>query len=128
MDAAGPPANPSAHQSPFARMHRGGQLPLPSGAADYKFAQDQPAFDSPRLSVGMLWRRYHSWALPALLSLFLVLLTWPATSWSAASATGSAAVQLASRADPPRKDDGFTDVVQWDNYTLFLHGQRMFLQ
>ena len=30
-------------------------------------------------------------------------------------------------ADPPRKSDGLTDVVQWDNYTLFLHNQRMFL-
>ncbi|KAI0326223.1 hypothetical protein GY45DRAFT_1382198 [Cubamyces sp. BRFM 1775] len=29
--------------------------------------------------------------------------------------------------DPPRKSNGLTDVVQWDNYTLFLHNQRMFL-
>ncbi|OSC98180.1 glycoside hydrolase family 35 protein [Trametes coccinea BRFM310] len=29
--------------------------------------------------------------------------------------------------DPPRKSNGLTDVVQWDNYTLFLHDQRMFL-
>ena len=29
--------------------------------------------------------------------------------------------------DPPRKSNGLTDVVQWDNYTLFLHEQRMFL-
>ncbi|KAI0662113.1 glycoside hydrolase superfamily [Cubamyces menziesii] len=129
MDAAGPPATPSPHQSPFTKMRRGGLSSLRSRPpADYKFAQDQLAFrDPPRSSAGMLWRRYHSWALPALLSLCLVLLTWPATSWTAASATGRAAVQLAARADPPRKDDGFTDVVQWDNYTLFLHGQRMFL-
>ncbi|PIL34819.1 hypothetical protein GSI_02606 [Ganoderma sinense ZZ0214-1] len=30
-------------------------------------------------------------------------------------------------ADPPRKSNGLTDVVQWDNYTLFLHDQRMFV-
>ncbi|KAI0775604.1 glycoside hydrolase superfamily [Trametes elegans] len=28
---------------------------------------------------------------------------------------------------PLRKDNNLTDVVQWDNYTLFLHNQRMFL-
>ncbi|KAI0642855.1 glycoside hydrolase superfamily [Trametes meyenii] len=33
----------------------------------------------------------------------------------------------AHAADPPRKSNGLTDVVQWDNYTLFLHDQRMFL-
>ncbi|KAI0738818.1 glycoside hydrolase superfamily [Daedaleopsis nitida] len=27
--------------------------------------------------------------------------------------------------DPPRKSNGLTDVVQWDNYTLFLHERRM---
>ena len=31
-------------------------------------------------------------------------------------------------ADPPRKSNGLTDVVQWDNYTLFIDGQRIFLQ
>ncbi|KAM5536272.1 hypothetical protein V8D89_010049 [Ganoderma adspersum] len=30
-------------------------------------------------------------------------------------------------AEPPRKSNGLTDVVQWDNYTLFLHDQRMFV-
>ncbi|KAI0632367.1 glycoside hydrolase superfamily [Trametes polyzona] len=29
--------------------------------------------------------------------------------------------------DPPRKGNGLTDVVQWDNYTIFLHGQRTFI-
>ncbi|KAM5541245.1 hypothetical protein V8D89_005174 [Ganoderma adspersum] len=28
---------------------------------------------------------------------------------------------------PPRKSNGLTDVVQWDNYSLFVNGQRMFL-
>ncbi|KAM5536288.1 hypothetical protein V8D89_010065 [Ganoderma adspersum] len=39
----------------------------------------------------------------------LVLLSWP------------------TRDDPPRQSTGYTDVVQWDNYTLFLHNQRLFL-
>ncbi|KAI0374491.1 hypothetical protein BV20DRAFT_1033302 [Pilatotrama ljubarskyi] len=30
-------------------------------------------------------------------------------------------------ADPPRKSNGLTDVVQWDNYTLFVHSQRTLL-
>ncbi|PIL34795.1 hypothetical protein GSI_02582 [Ganoderma sinense ZZ0214-1] len=33
----------------------------------------------------------------------------------------------ASAADPPRQSTGYTDIVQWDNYTLFLHDQRLFL-
>ncbi|KAI0632368.1 glycoside hydrolase superfamily [Trametes polyzona] len=74
----------------------------------------------------MLRRRYSSWTLPALVSLCLALLTWPATLRTSASATPDS-VRLAARADPPRKDDGFTDVVQWDNYTIFLHGQRTFI-
>ena len=31
-------------------------------------------------------------------------------------------------ADPPRQSNGFTDVVTWDNYTVFLHDHRMFIQ
>ncbi|TFK90360.1 glycoside hydrolase family 35 protein [Polyporus arcularius HHB13444] len=30
-------------------------------------------------------------------------------------------------ADPPRHSNGFTNVVTWDNYTVFLHDHRMFL-
>ncbi|EIW59741.1 uncharacterized protein TRAVEDRAFT_37024 [Trametes versicolor FP-101664 SS1] len=74
----------------------------------------------------MLWRRSSSWAFPALVSLCLVLLTWPATLRTTASVTADA-VNLAARADPTRKDNGLTDVVQWDNYTIFLHGQRTFI-
>ncbi|KAH9913003.1 uncharacterized protein BXZ73DRAFT_107089 [Epithele typhae] len=59
-------------------------------------------------------RRWSTWALPALVSLCIVVL-WNA-SWQ----------PTASR-EPQRKSNGLTDVVQWDNYTLFLHGQRMFL-
>ncbi|KAI0694018.1 glycoside hydrolase superfamily [Cerioporus squamosus] len=34
---------------------------------------------------------------------------------------------LVHAGDPPRKSNNLTEVVQWDNYTLFLHDQRMFL-
>ncbi|KAI0350174.1 hypothetical protein OH77DRAFT_1593752 [Trametes cingulata] len=51
------------------------------------------------------------------------------TLWAVQALFACAVVFLATAwaADPPRKSDGLTDVVQWDNYTLFLHNQRMFL-
>ena len=52
----------------------------------------------------------------------LVLLSWPTIFLCHASLT------LSKRDDPPRQSTGYTDVVQWDNYTLFLHNQRLFLQ
>ena len=64
----------------------------------------------------MLWPRYLSWvycALPLLLSSHVT------TSWAATAVAA---------ADPPRESNGLTDVVQWDNYTLFLRDQRIFLQ
>ena len=65
----------------------------------------------------MLWHRFSSWACHALLASTLAL---PALSASLAT--------RAADADPPRKSNGLTDVVQWDNYTLFLQDQRIFLQ
>ena len=64
----------------------------------------------------MLWTRHRLWALPALFSLVLVLLTWPVES-----------SKLSPRADPPRQSTGLTEAVQWDNYTLFVNDQRIFL-
>ena len=61
-----------------------------------------------------------------LLSLFVsavlavALLVWPTTA--------RLPLRFAPRADPPRKSTGLSDVVQWDNYTLFIDGQRIFLQ
>ncbi|KAI0738816.1 glycoside hydrolase superfamily [Daedaleopsis nitida] len=53
-----------------------------------------------------------SWAVvPSLLALCLTLLVWP----------------VVIAADPPRQTNGFTDIVQWDNYTVFLHNHRIFL-
>ncbi|KAI0687065.1 glycoside hydrolase superfamily [Earliella scabrosa] len=62
----------------------------------------------------LLWRRYPSWALPALLTFCIVLLSSPLTI-------------LTGAAEPPRKTNGYTDVVTWDNYTLWVHDQRVFL-
>ena len=67
----------------------------------------------------MLWHRPSSWASHALLVLSLVLSAIP-VSLSIGSAT--------LLADPPRKSNGLTDVVQWDNYSLFVNDQRIFLQ
>lgn len=61
------------------------------------------------------------WAiLPSLVALSLALLVYPALVAPYASS--------AFAADPPRSSNGFTDVIQWDNYTLFLHNHRMFVQ
>ena len=80
-------------------------------------------------SLRMLWTRLSPWALPALLSLVLVLFTAPLTkSTGAVKPRGANAFQnLVADAEPPRKSDNYTDVVQWDNYTVFLNDQRMFL-
>ncbi|KAI1789921.1 glycoside hydrolase superfamily [Ganoderma leucocontextum] len=66
----------------------------------------------------MLLHRYAGWACSALGALTFMLLT---TTDAVLAQSGSLA------AEPPRKSNGLTDVVQWDNYTLFLHDQRMFL-
>lgn len=102
-------------------------LPSSFSSSDYKARNDERPVSPIRRRVTMLWRRSPAWALPALISLFVVLLTWPATVNTTASAVENAS-ELVARADPPRKDDGFTDAVQWDNYTIFLHGQRTFIQ
>ncbi|KAI0092324.1 glycoside hydrolase superfamily [Irpex rosettiformis] len=76
-------------------------------------------------------RRYRNWALSALVSLALVLVTWPATLGTRASDllqgdVPNLAVQVAS-SDPPRHSTNFSTAVQWDNYSLFLNDQRIFL-
>ncbi len=38
------------------------------------------------------------------------------------------ATKAGSLADPPCKSNGLTDAVQWDNYSLFVHDQCIFLQ
>ncbi|KAH9948330.1 glycoside hydrolase superfamily [Amylocystis lapponica] len=34
---------------------------------------------------------------------------------------------IAAATEPPRKSDNLTEVVQWDNYTLFVNDQRIFV-
>ena len=68
-----------------------------------------------RSLVDILLRRPHiSWTTAALLSLCLVLWTWQPMMKTAAG-------------EPTRKTNGYTDVVAWDNYTLWIHDQRVFL-
>lgn len=100
---------------------------LPRSTSDdhaaYKFSDVRESNNS-QLSFEMLWRRNRAWALPAFLSFFLVLLTWPAAKISVASGITNRAVQ----AEPPRHSTNLTNSVQWDNYTLFVNQQRIFLQ
>ncbi|THH31612.1 hypothetical protein EUX98_g2597 [Antrodiella citrinella] len=73
----------------------------------------------------MAWLKYRAWTLPAIISLIIVLLGWPATARSTVSSvTASESVVLA---EPPRNSTGLTDAVQWDNYTLFINDQRIFI-
>lgn len=51
------------------------------------------------------------------LAKLLPLLFTVAATWLAIAAT----------AEPPRHSNGLTDVVQWDNYTLFVYDQRIFI-
>ena len=62
----------------------------------------------------LLRRPLISWTTAALLSLCLVLWTWQPMMKTAAG-------------EPTRKTNGYTDVVAWDNYTLWIHDQRVFL-
>ena len=65
--------------------------------------------------VAMSLRRWPT-LLAFVASLFVVFLTWPAN-----------ASQPVVVNDPPRHSTGLTDAVQWDNYTLWIEGQRVFL-
>ena len=65
----------------------------------------------------LVWQKLSSWVHCALLASSIAV---PALAISLGT--------RAATADPPRKSNGLTDVVQWDNYTVFLHDQRMFLQ
>ncbi|KAI1789917.1 glycoside hydrolase superfamily, partial [Ganoderma leucocontextum] len=67
------------------------------------------------------------WARLRYILLGLVLLNWPAILLCNAFLNVSERSLATPAADPPRQSTGFTDVVQWDKYTLFLHDQRLFL-
>ena len=74
-----------------------------------------------RAITAMVWHRSSSWAPHALLCLAFVLSAVPVSL-----SIGSASTTPLT--DPPRKSNGFTDVVQWDNYSLLVNDQRIFLQ
>lgn len=67
-------------------------------------------------NVLQVWRRYPSWALPALVAVLIVLLSWPVSAPTRALT------------DPPRQSNGLSSAVQWDNYTLFINDQRVLIQ
>lgn len=67
-----------------------------------------------------------------------VFLTWPV---NATKSFGSNTLRFFGRdgkpgidssidvvTEPPRQSTGLTNAVQWDNYTLFVEGQRVFIQ
>lgn len=77
----------------------------------------------------MAERKGFSWALYALFPLLITLAPWSGALSSASAVHDSPFSSAVSPlTDPPRNSTGLTDVVQWDNYTLFIHGQRIFLQ
>lgn len=93
---------------------------VPGSAGKYKVGfqvLDEENIERPRKMTGRF-----SWTLPALLSLGLVLLTWPLHG-----STFSIPRQREVQADPPRQSNNLTNVVQWDNYSLFVNNQRIFL-
>ena len=58
--------------------------------------------------------RFTAWFLPAMLAVCIVLLTW------------SSHVETDMR-EPQRETNGLTNIVSWDNYTLWINDQRVFL-
>lgn len=82
-----------------------------------------PYFQSPLANIS---KSRMTLSISALVSLCLVLLTWPITLQSRATLSGDVVAQSALT-DPPRQSNGLTDVVQWDNYTLFVNNQRVLL-
>lgn len=109
------------HLLPYHDITKHDYAEVSCSPVDYKGAGDDVGTTSRRRRLAvlddimLLWRRYPSWALPALLTFCLVLLSNPLT-------------KLTGAAEPPRQTNGYTDVVTWDNYTLWVHDQRVFLQ
>lgn len=105
------------------------KLYLASGETEWEQHKDRlPTVREERrpARLSMLWKRFSPWALPALLSLVVIVFTAPLTKTTGA-VKPRGANDLVVDAEPPRKSDNYTDVVQWDNYTIFLNDQRMFL-
>lgn len=78
-----------------------------------------------RFTGSTLWRRQSTWVLTALLSALVVFLTW--TSTLRISPSSLTRENIILTAEPPIKSTNLTDAVQWDNYTLWVNRQRVFL-
>jgi hypothetical protein len=75
--------------------------------------------------------------LALLFSLSVAFLAWPVAAhssprgflrFSERSTTQADDAAVAEANEPPRHSTGLTNAVQWDNYTLWIEGQRVFLQ
>lgn len=108
---------------------QGGYKAAVSGPYSFQ-DEDKTRTGIPRRDPVMAARKSRNWVLSALVSLALVLVTWPATFGIRATSLKESKPNLAVAAstEPPRQSTNFSTAVQWDNYSLFLNDQRIFLQ
>ena len=97
--------------------------PLP-GDTSFKASVEDADKDS-ALNLAMLCWRILRWALVALGSTLAASSTEAQTPAEPLSRNLS---HFVAESDPPRHSTNLTNAVQWDNYTLFIDGQRLFLQ
>lgn len=58
---------------------------------------------------------------------FCVLCTLLVTAYALSEGRGQASVPGITTRERVRLNNGRTDLVEWDGYSLFVHGQRIFL-
>lgn len=114
-------ALPPAIMQPLPKWTQGEK---PNGPYDHYDIAARPPYNS---STSLLSpsRKVAMGLLSALCSLAFLLLAWPTESLE--SAVGGVQTN-GFLAEPTRHSTGLTDAVQWDNYSLWIDGQRMFLQ
>lgn len=76
-----------------------------------------------KLSFRMHKQQGRIWVASTLISFFLVSFGWQTVR---ALSTSTVHVSV-EQSEPPRHSTNLTDAVQWDNYTLFVNNQRIFL-
>lgn len=103
------------------KIEKSGYIPYPGV---YDAAQNLPNVNPP--TAAEMPKSRISLSFSVILSLCLVLLSWPVALRSGATSPLNA-VARNLLAEPPRKSNNLTDVVQWDNYTLFVNNQRILL-
>ena len=86
-----------------------------------------PSHSAPQTTSRMLGKGRYMWILLAIFPLAVVLFLWPPSLQRRAHIFPQSAV-LDPIAEPHRHSTGLTDTVQWDNYTMWLLGQRVFIQ